>query len=61
MEKPQADKLLQLARSKVECGCYAMEYKNYIEMRNDRMTKTQAKKFRLACKRDGVKAYVNGI
>ena len=61
MEKPQAEKLLQLAKEQVPCGVYALQRKEYIELCNQPMTKSQAKKTRLAYKREGIKAYVNGV
>lgn len=56
------DSLLELASEQVPCGIYAVQKKkDYIELRNDKMSVTQIKKARAAYKRQGIKVFCNGI
>ena len=61
MPEEKAEQLLKLAAGYVKLGIYAVRKKDYIELRNDPMTKTQIKEARRHYKKLGFKVYANGI
>lgn len=61
MTEREAAGLLEIASEKVPFGIYALRIGTHIELRNDRMTRTQLKKAKQDCRRRGVKVYANGL
>lgn len=63
MTPQRKDSLLKLASEQVKLGIYAVQKgKDYIELRKDHYaSKTQLKKARAELKREGLKAYCNGL
>lgn len=61
MTEREAEGLLKIASEKVPFGIYALRTGNHIELRNDRMTRTQLKKTKQEFRRRGVKVYANGL
>lgn len=62
MTKEQYRGLLKVAKEQVPLGIYAVERKDYAELRNDRCESvTQAKHLRKTLRNAGYKVYANGI
>ena len=61
MTEKEAEGLLDIASSRVPFGIYALRIGNHIELRNDRLTRTQLKKRKQEYRRRGVKVYANGL
>lgn len=62
MSKTEYRKLLEVASDQVPQGIYAIEKKDYAELRCDRrISVTQIKRFRRQFKAEGYKVYVNGV
>ena len=61
MNLTRAMDLLRLASEEVPQGIYAIQKGNYIEMRNDPMTKTQLKKARREYQGRGFRVWCNGL
>jgi hypothetical protein len=51
--------LLRIAAENVPCGVYAIRRGNYVELRNDRMTKTKLKAVKRSYRQEGWKVYAN--
>lgn len=61
MSKKKYEGLLQVASEQVPFGIYAIENKEYAELRNDRCTSiTQLKNLTRQFKSQGYKVYANG-
>lgn len=60
MDADKADKLLAIASEAIPCGIYAIRKKGYLELHNDRMSKTQLRLARRHYKKLGFKVYANG-
>ena len=63
MTDKQLKDTLAFAASKVKCGVYAIEHKSkdYFEMVNEPMSKTQIKAAKRRLKSQGIKVYANGV
>lgn len=62
MNREQLQAILELARSKVPSGIYAVRKGlDYYELKNQPMTKSQMKRVRNEYKARGIKVYCNGL
>ena len=61
MSRKEAEGMLKIASEQVPRGIYAVQYKDYIELRCDRLSVSQMKKQRLSYRRQGMRVYCNGL
>ena len=61
MPRRQAQGLLDLAKSLVPLGIYALEKNNIIMLRNDKLSKTQTKEMRRKYVEMGYRVYASGL
>ena len=61
MTEKEAQGLLKIASEQVSEGIYAIRKNDYIELRNQPMSRTQIKKTRNEYRKRGVKIYANGL
>ena len=61
MTRKEANGLLSLAKEQVALGIYALEKKNIIQLRCDRLSVTQTKQMRRTYMNMGFRVYANGL